>query len=43
MSFYFTRRNARRKAGAEDWTVQGKTEEEVAEMGDENPGYEFTI
>ncbi len=42
MSLYFFSRNRKRRAGREDQIMTGKTEEEVAEMGDENPKYVFT-
>ncbi len=42
MSIYFVARNKRRQAGHEDEKIAGKTEEEIAEMGDENPRYVFT-
>ena len=42
MSFYFFRRNKKRQAGKEDFLTHGKTEEEIAEMGDENPRFVFT-
>jgi hypothetical protein len=43
MSLYFTKRNERRSAGVEDKKIEGKTEQEIAEMGDESPRYVFTI
>lgn len=43
MSLYFVRRNRGRRAGKEDWKMAGKTEEEIAEMGDENPRYMYVI
>jgi hypothetical protein len=43
MSLYFTQRNLRRSAGLEDKTMEGMTEQEIAEMGDESPRYVFTI
>jgi hypothetical protein len=43
MSLYFRRENLRRSAGLEGKKVEGKTEEEIAEMGDESPRYIFTI
>lgn len=42
MSFYFFNRNKRRQAGKEDAVMAGKTEDEIAEMGDENPRFVFT-
>lgn len=43
MSLYFARRNLGRSAGQEDRKMEGKTEQEIAEMGDESPRYLFTI
>ncbi|KIV81911.1 hypothetical protein PV11_04059 [Exophiala sideris] len=42
MSLYFFKRNKRRQAGKEDSILVGKTEEEIAELGDENPRFVFT-
>ncbi|KIW61067.1 hypothetical protein PV05_01229 [Exophiala xenobiotica] len=42
MSVYFWSRNKKRQAGKEDSVTSGKTEEEIAEMGDENPRFVFT-
>jgi hypothetical protein len=42
MGFYFSARNKNRLAGKEDSKMAGKTEGEIAEMGDENPRYMFT-
>lgn len=43
MSLYFVKRNQGRRAGKEDWKMAGKSEEEIAEMGDENPRYMYVI
>jgi hypothetical protein len=43
MWFYFTKRNSRRSAGLENKKIEGKTEEEIAEMGDKSPRFAFTI
>ena len=43
MSWYFVKRNQGRRAGKEDWKMAGKSEEEIAEMGDENPRYMYVI
>lgn len=40
--FYFFNANKRRAAGKEDWKAEGKTEEEVAEMGDRSPRFIYT-
>ncbi|EXJ95545.1 hypothetical protein A1O1_00667 [Capronia coronata CBS 617.96] len=42
MSVYFIARNKKRQAGKEDERMVGKTEEAIAEMGDENPRFVFT-
>ncbi len=42
MGIYFAARNKSRRAGKEDAKIAGKTEEEIAEMGDESPRYMFT-
>jgi len=42
MGIYFSARNKSRMAGKEDAKIAGKTEDEAAEMGDENPRYMFT-
>jgi hypothetical protein len=42
MGVYFSARNKSRQGGKEDAKVAGKTEEEIAEMGDESPRYMFT-
>ena len=43
MWLYFAKRNSRRNIGLEDKKIEGKTEHEVAEMGDESPRFVFTI
>ena len=43
MWWYFARENQRRKDGREDSRIAGMTEEEIAELGDRNPRYIFTI
>ena len=42
MSFYFTQRNTARREGKEDDKIRGKSELEIAEMGDESPRFIFT-
>jgi MFS family permease len=39
LHFFWRRQNARRAAGKENWKFQGKTEEEIAEMGDKSPRF----
>ncbi|KAF2470366.1 MFS general substrate transporter [Lindgomyces ingoldianus] len=43
MWFYFAGVNAQRGKGNEDHTVQGMTDEEIAELGDESPRFVYTI
>lgn len=42
MMFYFQRRNKARQNGEEDHLIEGMTEDEIAELGDENPRFHFT-
>ena len=42
MNFYYRRQNAKRARGDYDWRMEGKTEAEVDEMGDENPRFVYT-
>jgi hypothetical protein len=42
MLTYFKRRNAAKVAGKEDYKVQGLTEEEAEELGEENPRFMYT-
>ena len=42
ISLYFSWVNARRAAGKEDYTLEGKTEEEVEELGDDSPRFRYT-
>jgi hypothetical protein len=42
MSTYFAVKNKRRREGKEDHKVQGMTEEQIAELGDESPRYMYT-
>ena len=43
MWLYFVRRNKNRLAGNEDYKMEGKSEQEIAEMGDESPRFIYTI
>lgn len=43
LHLYFRMMNRRKLAGKEDWRIEGKTEEEIAEMGEDNPRYLYTI
>ena len=40
---WYSRKNKKRDRGEEDWKMEGKTAEEVAEMGEYNPLYRYTI
>lgn len=40
---HFKNKNKRKLAGQEDWRIEGKTEEEINEMGEHNPRYLYTI
>jgi hypothetical protein len=42
LSLYFTKRNVGRREGKEDYKTAGKSEAEIAELGDENPAFIFT-
>ncbi|KAI5374768.1 hypothetical protein J4E82_006445 [Alternaria postmessia] len=37
LHLYFRMKNQRKLSGKEDWRIEGKTEEEIAEMGEDNP------
>ncbi|KXJ87475.1 major facilitator superfamily domain-containing protein [Microdochium bolleyi] len=39
---HFKRMNKRKLEGKEDWRIEGKSEEEIAEMGEDNPRYMYT-
>tara|TARA_R110002060_G_scaffold63558_3_gene72816 strand:- start:1732 stop:1869 length:138 start_codon:yes stop_codon:yes gene_type:complete len=41
--FIYARANKRRDAGLEDYKVEGMTEDEIAELGDESPRYRYTV
>lgn len=43
MWWYFARVNARRDRGEEDHLIEGFSDEEVAELGDESPRFRYTI
>ncbi|MCJ1258782.1 hypothetical protein MMC24_006615 [Lignoscripta atroalba] len=43
MWWYFAAENKRREEGKEDATIEGMAEEEIAELGDRNPRFRFTI
>ena len=43
MWWYLARENRRRRKGRDDGKMAGMTEEEIAEMGDRNPRYMYTI
>ncbi|PVI04227.1 MFS general substrate transporter [Periconia macrospinosa] len=39
---WLRRANARKLSGKEDWRIEGKTSEEAAELGEDNPAYLYT-
>ena len=43
MSFYFNKINQRRRKSEEDFKVIGINNEEIGELGDENPRFMYTI
>lgn len=43
MWFYFLRVNARRARGDEDHKIQGMSEQEIKELGDDSPRFVYTI
>ncbi|KAJ4157124.1 hypothetical protein NW754_008766 [Fusarium falciforme] len=40
---HFRRLNNRKLSGKEDWRMEGKTEEEINELGEHNPRYLYTL
>lgn len=40
---HLKRQNKRKLSGKEDWRIEGKTEEEINEMGEHNPRYLYTL
>jgi hypothetical protein len=43
MWFYFAGVNAKRAKGEEDHLVEGMSDEEIAELGDDSPRFVYTI
>jgi hypothetical protein len=43
MWLYFARVNARRARGEEDHKIEGLSDDEIAEMGDDSPRFVYTI
>lgn len=43
MSLYLNHVNKRRKAGKEDYKIEGMTDEEVDALGDRSPRFIYTI
>ena len=43
MWFHFAKLNARRVRGEEDSTVEGMSDDEIAELGDDSPRFMYTI
>lgn len=42
LHLYLRMKNKRKLSGKEDWRIEGKTEEEIEEMGEDNPRYLYT-
>jgi hypothetical protein len=42
LSLYFCRRDVARRNGKEDYKIEGKSEEEIVELGDESPRFIYT-
>jgi len=42
MWFYFLGANKKRTAGKDDWKAEGKSDEEVRELGDASPHFVYT-
>ena len=43
MWVYFVRVNARRARGEEDYKIEGMSDDEIAELGDDSPRFVYTI
>ena len=43
LHLYFKKANKRKLEGKGDWRMEGKSEEEIAEIGEDNPQYLYTI
>ena len=43
MWWYFSMVNARRARGEEDYRIEGMSDEEIAELGDDSPRFVYTI
>lgn len=43
LTFHYSRVNARRAKGLEDHKIQGMSDEEIAELGDDSPRFVYTI
>jgi hypothetical protein len=43
LTVYFRMHNKKKLAGDYDYLMEGKTEEEIAELGEHNPRYMYTI
>jgi hypothetical protein len=43
LHFWYKKQNARKLAGLEGWRMEGKTEEEINEMGEFNPRFLYKI
>jgi hypothetical protein len=43
LTMYFRIQNRKKREGKYDYLMEGKSEEEIAEMGENNPRYMYTI
>lgn len=43
MWWYFSMVNARRARGAEDYKIEGLSDAEIAELGDDSPRFVYTV
>jgi hypothetical protein len=43
MWVYFARINAQRARGEEDYKIEGMSDEQIAELGDDSPRFVYTI
>jgi len=41
MALYYRSLNKQRAAGKEDWKMEGRSDEEIEEMGDKSPKYVY--
>ena len=43
MWFHFNKMNSKRERGEEEHLIEGMSDEEVAELGDDSPRFRYTI